>query len=614
MNLPRNPRGNYLLPAAVVLVGFAGGLCYLLGWRAAGHYVFLGGLTLTALPLILRTLQQALRGNFATDAVAALAIVASLILGQPLPGLIVVLMQSGGEALEQYAQRRATRTLAELERRAPRVAHRRTGSRYADVPVQDVRIGDEVLIRPGEVVPMDGVVREGRSHVDTAAITGEPMPITAVPGTRLFSGFANVDSPLHMEATAPAAESQYARIVELVRTAQASKAPLQRLADRYAVWFTPFTLVVAAVAFAASGDADRVLAVLVVATPCPLILATPVAMIGGVSRVARARVIVRSGAALEQLADIGAVVFDKTGTITTGRPVPHSIGTLNGWSEDTLWPLIAAVEQGSSHVLARTLVAYAHERGAAPALAHNVQEVPGRGVSGSVDGHAVAIGSEQFIRAQVGAGTLQLPASTSARLRSYVAVDGRLAGTIEFEDRLRPDLGELLSNLRAAGVQKIVIVSGDDHETVQAVARQLPVDEAFGDLRPGDKVEHVQRIMRTVGPTLMIGDGTNDAPALATATVGLAVTGGSGDIAAEAADAVLLGDHLLRVGDTLHVARRTLRIAKQSILVGLGLSGAGMVAAAFGWLPPIGGALFQEAIDVAVILNALRAATGTVSH
>lgn len=479
-----------------------------------------------------------------------------------------------------------------------------------DVPVEQLRVGEEVLVRPGEVIPADGVVRDGRSHVDTAAITGEPMPITAVPGTRLFSGCLNGEAPLIIELTAVAAESQYARIVQLVRTAQASKAPIQRLADRYAVWFTPFTLAVAAGAFLLSGDADRLLAVLVVATPCPLILATPVAIIGGVNRAARSHVIVRSGAALEQLAGVQAIVFDKTGTLTTGRPVPQQLRTIEPWTAGALLPLIAAVEQGSSHVLARELVAYAQRNGASPGLARNVEEVPGRGVRGAVNGHHIVIGSERFVSQEIDGATSSLPASQGESLRSYVAVDGKLAGFIEFDDQLRPDLKRLLADLRAAGMRRFVILSGDDEETVQGVARQLDVDEAHGDLHPADKLEHVRRLMRDVGPTLMIGDGTNDAPALAAATVGMAVTGGSGDIAAETADAILLGDNLLHVSETLQIARRALRIAKQSILVGLGLSGLGMAAAAIGWLPPVGGALFQEAIDVAVIVNALRASGG----
>ena len=600
----------YLLPLATALLLAAGGVLYLGRQQQAAYYVLYAGLIATGSPLIIRTLRQALRGNFATDAVATLAIGTAIVLGQPFPGLIIVLMQSGGELLEQRAQRKATRALEELERRAPRTAHRRVGGAILDVPVEDLAVGDEVLVRAGEVIAADALVKEGRSHVDTAAITGEPMPITALPGTRLFSGSLNGEAPLIVEVLAVAAESQYARIVELVRTAQASKAPIQRLADRYAVWFTPLTLAVAALAFLFSGSADRVLAVLVVATPCPLILATPVAIIGGVNRAARAHVIVRSGAALELLAGVQAVVFDKTGTLTTGRPQPKQLYVLDNWTPATLLPMIAALEQGSSHVLARELVAYALRNGVVPNMARSIEEVAGRGVRGIVDGHNVVIGSERFVREEVASSSDQLPAAGADALRSYIAVDGKLAGFVEFDDQLRPDLQELLAGLRAAGLRRLVILSGDDHQTVQAVARQLDVDEAHGDLHPADKVEHVRRVMREVGPTLMIGDGTNDAPALAAATVGLAVTGGSGDIAAETADIILLGDNLLNVGDTLHIARRALHIAKQSILVGLGLSGVGMAAAAVGWLPPVAGALFQEAIDVAVIVNALRASAG----
>jgi heavy metal translocating P-type ATPase len=612
--MKRLAEAGYLLPITTLLVLAVGGSLYLGGQREAAFWTMYLGLLFTGAPLIVRTIRQALHGNFATDAVATLAISTAVVLRQPFPGLIIVLMQSGGELLELRAQRKATRALTELEKRAPRTAHRRSAGQIVDVPVEQLVVGDEILVRPGEVIGADGVVKEGRSHLDTAAITGEPVPLTAVPGTRVFSGFLNGEAPLIVEVKAVAAQSQYARIVELVRTAQASKAPIQRLADRYAVWFTPLTLGVAAAAFVWSGSAERVLAVLVVATPCPLILATPVAIIGGVNRAARSHVIVRSGAALELLAGVQAIVFDKTGTLTTGRPQPERLHVQDSWTAEELLPMVAALEQGSSHVLARELVAYARRQGVEPDLARSIEEIAGRGVRGVVDGHNVVIGSEQFVSEHIARERKEMPAAAANTMRSYVAVDGRLAGYIEFDDQLRPDLKKLLADLRASGLMRVVILSGDDEETVHALAGQLDVDEAHGDLHPADKVDHVRRIMGEVGPTLMIGDGTNDAPALAAATVGLAVTGGSGDIAAETADAILLGDDLLRVTEALHIARRALRIAKQSILVGLALSGMGMIAAAVGWLPPVAGALFQEAIDVAVILNALRASTGGSGH
>jgi heavy metal translocating P-type ATPase len=608
LSAPERLRGTYALPLAVVGVLAVMVALTLADQQALAERIGLAGLLLCGMPLLYQTLLQGLRGNFATDAVAALSIVTALILRQPIPGLIIVLMQSGGEALERLAQRRASRALRDLEEGAPRVAHRVQENGYVDVAVSTVRVGERILVRPGEVIPLDGIVRSGSSQVDTAAITGEPMPVAANPGTVLYSGCSNLRGPLVLEATAVAAESQYERIVQLVRSAQASKAPLQRLADRYAVWFTPLTIVVAGLAFALSGEADRILAVLVIATPCPLILATPVAIIGGMNSAAKKSVIVRSGAALEQLARIRAVVFDKTGTLTTGRPAAARLVTLDSWTEHLLLPLVGAVELGSGHVLARAVVEYARSRGAVFDLAEQIEETAGRGVAGLTGGRQVLIGSQQFVAGALPSSTDNLPGAGLSTLRSYIVVDARLAGYIEFEDQLRADLAQLMSMLRKAGMKRLVILSGDDRDTVQSVAAQLDIDEAHADLKPGEKLDHIRRIKEQFGPTLMIGDGTNDAPALAAADVGLAVAARGGGIAAETADVILLGDNLLRVADALALSRRTLGIARQSIVVGLGLSALGMVAAAFGFIPPLIGALYQEAIDVGVILNAVRAA------
>lgn len=595
-------RGSWLLPGAMVVVVAVGIALHVLDRGAFAGRLWQIALIAGSAPLLVRTAGKALRGDFATDAVAALAIIAAIALGQPLPGLIVVLMQSGGESLERMAERRATRELRQLEQGAPRIAHRRHVHLYVDVPVTEVRIGNHLLVRPGEIVPVDGRVLEGSSHLNTAQITGEPAALAAAPGTPLFSGYWNLEGALVMEALAPAAESQYERIVQLVRDAQASEAPIKRLADRYAAWFTPLTIVVAALAYLISGDAERILAVLVVATPCPLILATPVALIGGINSCARMKVIIRGGAALERLTTIRAVVFDKTGTLTTGTPAVTRLHAFGDVSEDSLLALAASIEQGSGHTLARAIVDHAHSRRAHFTLADNVVEVAGSGVRGVVDGRRVAVGSREFLADT----DLQHLATTSIQ-RSYIAIDDVLAGFIEFDDRPRDDLVKLMTALRTNGMQRLAILSGDDRQAVERIAAPLHVDEVHGDLKPDDKLAHVRRLMQDVGPCLMIGDGTNDAPALAAATVGMAITPRGGGIAAETADVIMLGDNLLRVVDTLTIAHRTLRIARQSIVVGLALSGIGMLLAAVGLLPPVAGAIAQEAIDVAVIVNALRA-------
>ena len=599
-------RGTVVLPITVLLAIAIEVVLQVSRFHAFSRPFGLVMLATCSLPLLVRTVREGMHGNFATDAIAALSIITALALRQPLPGLIIVLMQSGGESLERLAQRRASRALAALEAGAPRFAHRMEGTAVADVDVAQIRTGDLVLVRPGEVVPTDGLVEQGRSQVDTAQITGEPVPVSAVPGTQLYSGCGNLSGPLVLRVTAPAAESQYERIVQLVRSAQASKAPIQRLADRYAIWFTPLTIAVAGVTYAATGEMMRVLAVLVVATPCPLILATPIAIIGGMNSAARRNIIVRNGVALEQLSAVKAAVFDKTGTLTTGRPVVKRIVTIDGWNEASLLSLVAAVEEGSGHTIARAVQAYAQHRGIRPAAVDNVTEISGAGVRGRVGQYAVAVGSEDFISSETGRLADSLPGTTEEMLRSYIAVDGELAGHIEFDDVLRPDLPKLMAALRKAGLSWLSILSGDDTDTVKAVASQIDVDEAHGDLKPPDKVAHVKQLLTKIGPTVMIGDGVNDAPALAAATVGIAISP-RGGIAAETAGVVLLGEDLMRVHDAIQVSRRTLRIARQSIWIGLSLSGVGMLLAALGILHPIAGALYQEAIDVGVIVNALRA-------
>lgn len=561
-------------------------------------------------PVIWRTIREAFSGHFATDLVAALAMMTAVAQRQPLAGLVVVLMQSGGEALEDYAEGRASGAVRALEQDAPRLAHRilpGPGSLAVEVAVESIAVDDLLLVRPGEMVPCDGDVVDGASHVDTSRLTGEPIPRRAEPGVHLASGTLNVDGPLVIRATATAGESQYARIVELVRSAQASKAPLQRLAERYAVWFTPVTLLVCAAAYLVSGDAGRVLSVLVVATPCPLILATPVAIIGGMNSAARRLIVVRHGGALEQLGGVTTAVFDKTGTLTVGMPSVSRVVPWNGVSTDDILRLAAAVEEGSGHLLARSVVRAAAEAGYAIEPAARVEEAAGRGVRGEVGGHRVCVGAPSFVAdcgARLVAGAQSFDAASG--LRAYVGVDGNVIGTIEFADRVRPALREFFDTLRSLGVKHVILLSGDTAAHTAAVAAAVGIGDARGELLPADKVEVVRRLVREGERVVMLGDGTNDAPALSAATVGVALAGHGGGITAEAADIVILSDDPTHLSEAIRISRRTLHIARQSIWVGLGLSGVAMLVAAAGYVPPVSGALLQEALDVAVILNALR--------
>ncbi|HEY2377226.1 MAG TPA: heavy metal translocating P-type ATPase [Gemmatimonadaceae bacterium] len=577
--------------------------------------VWLVGLIISGAPIVWRTVLEARHGHWATDVVAVLAIVGAVLLRQPLAGLVIVLMRSGGEALEQYAAGRASAALRELEAAAPRIAHRLIGPNLTtveDLPAGAIDIGDPLLVRPGELVPCNGVVRDGNSLVDVARLTGEPVPVAAAPGTSLMSGSINGEGVLTITATARAEDSQYAKIVELVRTAQSTKAPLVRLADRYAVWFTPATLLVCLLTFLATHDATRVLAVLVVATPCPLILATPIAIIGGISRAARRQIIVRHGGALEALSGVDVAVFDKTGTLTIGKPLVRRVLTTGDLSDAELLRLAASVEQGSSHLLARTLVDAALDSGATLPLARAHIESPGRGVTAEVEGHEVSVGSRAFIleRARANPAVLSRLEREEVGLRAYIAIDGCLAGVVEYSDRTRPGLRELRARLATLGIERAILLSGDHAPNVRAVAQEIGIVEARGDLLPEGKVTVVQQLVREGYHVLMVGDGTNDAPALSAAHVGVALASQGGGISAEAADVVVLADDVSRVADAVEIGHHTLDVARQSIWLGLGLSIIAMIAASFGSIAPTIGALLQEVIDIASIANALRASRG----
>jgi len=414
------------VPLFITLVALlAGAVASLAGAGAIGRWIWLAGAIAMGLPLVLRTIRGALEGRFATDIVASLSIAGAIALGQPLVALVIVVMQTGGEALEHYAEGRASAAVRELEAAAPRRAHLIRDGQVEEVPATSVAIGDVLLIRPGDLVPCDGVIISGESELDTSSLTGEALPLRAIAGTDVMSGMANALGSFRMRVTAPSEQSQYARIVEAVRSAQSSKAPLQRLADSYAVWFTPITVGLCAVAIAITHDWTRVLAILVVATPCPLILATPVAIIGGINRAAKRFIIIRHGGALERLSDVNVVVFDKTGTITVGKPRLHSVVAAPGFDRRSVMRSAAAVEEHSSHLLARVLVDAVKAEGVsiAPSTAH--AETPGQGVLGTVDGHVVRVGSRAFVvpRCVEGSAAALAFEKSESMLRAYVSID-----------------------------------------------------------------------------------------------------------------------------------------------------------------------------------------------
>jgi heavy metal translocating P-type ATPase len=606
-----------LLASVALTAIVTGGVLWLVGepgWADAAWGV---GAAVVLVPLTVDTVRSLLHGDVGVDAIALVAIAGALILGEQLAGAIVALMMSGGAALEAWAAGRARRELRLLVERAPRIAHRHGAEGVEEVPVEELVPGDLVVVRAGEVVPADATVEGSDAVVDQSALTGEPLPVIVPAGHEVRSGTANAGNVFDARVTRPASESAYAAVVELVRTAESDRAPFTRLADRYAAIFLPFTLAVAGLAWAASGDPVRGLAVMVVATPCPLILAAPIAFVGGLSRAAKAGVIVKGAGVLERLGAVSVVLLDKTGTVTSGEPDVERIVRLGTMDEDAILRHAASVDQLSAHVLGESLVRTAIARGLALEMPTDVDESPGRGIAGRVDGRRVAVGSTGWldergyhgVRARADAA---LDGEDGAgRARILVGVDGRLEGVIVMADHLRPGADRIAAELHDAGVERVALVSGDRIDVAREVAASLGIDEVFAEQDPADKLRVVDDVRAgTSGAVLMAGDGINDAPALALADVGLAMAGKGATVSSEAADVVVVVDRADRIPFAVRVGRRSLAIARQSVVAGLALSVGAMGFAALGYLPPVWGALFQEVIDVAVILNALRAVRG----
>jgi heavy metal translocating P-type ATPase len=607
----RVPADGPLLVAAAALTGVLGGLALhvVVGGRAASA-LWAATTAFLLVPLTISVVRSVLRRDVGVDAVALVAMAGALALGEFLAGAVVALMLAGGNALETRAGRRARRELTALVERAPRVALLRRDGGHVEVPVEEVRPGDVVLVRGGEVVPVDGVVVGAEAVVDESALTGEPLPVTIAAGDAVRSGTASAGPPFEVRAVRPAAESAYAAIVRLVESAERERAPFVRLADRYAAVFLPVTALVAGVAWAASGDPVRALAVFVVATPCPLILAAPIALLSGLSRAARHGIVVKGGGAIEQLGEARTVLLDKTGTLTLGRPRLERVLGVNGIPPDEALRLAASLDRLSAHPLAAALVAGAEARGLRLSLPEAAQESFGRGIAGVVDGRDVLVGSASWLRAHgVEPPSVDAPAGTA---KVHVGVDRVSAAVVLLDDRLRDDADDAVRRLRAAGIVHVALVTGDSAAAADRVGAALGVDRVHADRTPEQKLELVRAVRERpeLRKVVMVGDGVNDAPALAAADVGIAMGGAGATVSSETADVVILVDRVERVADAVRIGRRSLGIARQSVLVGLGASFVAMAFAALGYLPPVTGALVQEAIDVAVILNALRALRG----
>lgn len=598
-------RGSIIAALAVAGIGFH--LVLRWGYDAAPAlasvplYVVLAA---GGMPLVFSLAVKLVRREFGSDLLAGISIVASVLLGEYLAGALVVLMLSGGQALEVFALGRASSVLEALARRVPLAAHRRVNHQVAEVPLEDVRIGDVLIVYPHEICPVDGEIIEGHGVMDESYLTGEPFLMAKAPGSEVFSGAINGDSALTLRATRLAVDSRYARIMSVMRDSEQRRPQLRRLGDQLGAWYTPMALAIAVGAWLWSGEPVRFLAVLVVATPCPLLIAIPVAIIGAISLAAKRSIIIRDPAVLERIDGCRTVILDKTGTLTYGAPTLTDRWTAAGMDDQLVLRLAASLERYSKHPLAQAILdAAARERLEIPDAAE-VRERPGEGLEGEVEGrHVRIIGRRQ---AEAAGHAASLP-PLSAGLECVILIDRRYAATYRLHDAPREDSRSFVSHLGPRHrLERVLLVSGDRESEVRYLAERVGITEVYAGQSPEEKVA-ITRRETGLAPTLFIGDGINDAPALVTATVGLAF-GHQSEITAEAAGAVIMDTSLKRVDELFHIARRMRRIALQSAIGGMALSIVGMFVAAAGGLPPVAGAVFQEVIDLAAVLNALRAA------
>jgi heavy metal translocating P-type ATPase len=597
------------LIAAGSATAIAAHLILRFGMGAAGatpNYPLWAALALGGVPLVYDLARKALKREFGSDLLAGMSIVTAVLLGEYLAGAIVVLMLSGGEALENYALRSASSVLAALARRMPSIAHRQDSAGTVDVAIADIAVDDALLIYPHETCPADGVVIAGHGMMDESYLTGEPFQMTKTIGSTVISGAINGDSALTIRASKRPEDSRYAKIMEVMRESETTRPRMRRLADRLGAFYTPLAVALAVLAWAVSGDAVRFLAVLVIATPCPLLIAIPVAIIGSISLCARRAIIVKSPIALELVEECRTAIFDKTGTLTYGEPTLTDQTTAAGFSGPDVLALVAGLEIYSKHPLARAVLSAAESQGVSIPEASRVSEPPGEGMRGVVAGRDVLATSRHWIESHDVAGAGELPAHAGG-LECVVVVDGRYAALLRFRDAPREDSRSFVGHLQPSHhFSRVMIISGDRESEVRYLAGHVGITDVHARQTPEDKLAIVRQ-ETAAARTLYVGDGINDAPAMMAATVGIAI-GQNSDVTTEAASVVILDNSLRKVDEFMHISRRMRTIALQSAVGGMALSVAGMLVAAAGYLSPVNGAICQEVIDVAAVLNALRAA------
>jgi heavy metal-(Cd/Co/Hg/Pb/Zn)-translocating P-type ATPase len=538
-------------------------------------------------------------GNFGIDLLAITAIVATIVLGQYWAGWIVLLMLTGGDTLEEYAANKAKSELKSLLDNTPSQAHLIDKDTVRDIDIDDVKVGDQILIRPKEQVPVDGIVVDGQSEVDESSLTGESVPVNVKLDSHVMSGSINGENPFKIKAEKVAADSEYQAIVKLVKESETHPAHFVRLADRYAVPFTIVAYVIAGLAWYFSKDPVRIAQVLVVASPCPLILAAPIAFVSGMSRTSRNGIIIKSGTALEKLNSAKTIAFDKTGTITKGKLVVDDFQTANDFEPKEVMAYAASIEQNSSHVMAEAIVDYAKAANLSLQNAVDLKEVTAEGIIGNIAGHIVKVGQGSFVTDE------EVPEVKGSGV--YVSIDGKYAGVYSLLDQIRPESKSTIAKLKDFGIKNVLMISGDKKEATEMVASEVGITKAYPSSLPADKVKIINGLDKEYHPTIMVGDGVNDAPALALADVGIAMGYKGANAASESADAVILQDDLSKVSTVVKISHDTMRIAREAVLLGIFICTVLMVIAAFGLIPTIIGALFQEVVDTVAILYALRA-------
>jgi len=595
----------YRLFAIALLAAAVGLTLELSGHKTIAHVLIAAVALIETLPLLWEMYQDIRLGRYGIDILAATAIIVSVLLKQYWAGLVVVLMLTGGRSLEDFAEHRSKSELDALLSKTPQKATLLRKGKNVIVPVAEIKVGDKIIIKPGEVVPVDAEIISGTANFDESSLTGESLPQAKDEGDRIMSGSINIDGAVTAKSISSAEDSQYQQIIKLVKSAAASQAPFVRLADRYSLPFTLSAYAIAIAVWIISGHAIRFLEVIIVATPCPLLLAAPIAIISGMARASRYGIIVKTGLSLERLAEAKIIAFDKTGTLTKGELSVKSVTAFGSHSKEEVIRYAASLEQNSNHVLAEAVVTDAKLRGIKTLKAKHIEEIAGLGVKANVKGSQVLVGNYGLMQRE----NINIPSSfkqaSVTQTAAYLAIGNRLAGVITFADEIRDDAVQTLSLLHKSGITKEVMITGDNTTTAKLIAKQLGIDEVYGEALPADKLHILSKLRPR--PVIFVGDGVNDAPVLTAADVGIAMGAGGSTAASESADMVVMQNDLNRVGAGVEIAKKTFQIAKQSILIGIGLSVILMLVFATGKFPPLAGALLQEVVDVFVIFNALRA-------